>query len=615
MGPAVRNIYLKKHSLTLLLVLAFCLQGAKTPIAFFICGSFALVLCAFSIYKSSQSLNLPPYYKEGLLFFFIGLSYFYSKNSSTSLFPTAQMLIFLVLWLWMKSNPEIIFEDSWLDPALVLLAILSALKTLFQIKQGLWGWGHSYGFFPLNPSINATWMASLGCFFLARRRSAWDLSLGILLAFMVIIGPSRGTCMALGAGLLYIFFPYISMRKAILGVALLALLFCLIPKEIIYRRLRLDEGNYRTKIWRIALAAASERPVVGYGPGNFEMAYQRYAFPVETDSVRFSRTTVFAHNEYLQVASDLGIPAFILLIIGILSALLSSTKIDATRKRPAKAAFCVMAVAACCMPVWHIPILVFITLIWGATLYQPAAFTPLSLPSSLRKKQGYAIATILLFSCITAALGWSALRDHWKNNQQGDRIVRWNPHDSLALKNWADQMRNPCQDGLPLYQQAVKETPDQVEWREAYGHILEACRQNDYLRNALEQYHAAYRLAPHRAINALAMGRIFYIHGNVGEALSWFENVRHIEPHYWECDLWIARCLFRLGKTKDAIWTLNYLPFRRNKYLAQRQTMLADLPSTDDPSGYSSIILAYDDHVIARELKEMRKHQVELNTP
>lgn len=216
-------------------------------------------------------------------------------------------------------------------------------------------------------------------------------------------------------------------------------------------------------------------------------------------------------------------------------------------------------------------------------------------------------ASLILFISLEAILGWSALRDHWAKHGEWARVVRWNSHDAWALKNLADQQPNPCKEGLPLYARAVAKAPDQLDFREAYGHMLEACRQNDYLDDALTQYEAAYTLAPSRAIDALAIGRILFIHGNVAEALAWFENARHGEPHYWECDLWIARCYLRLGDKDKARWTLSNLPLARQRYLDARRKMLADLPSSDEPTGYSQTILAYNADVVTRELRALNR--------
>jgi O-antigen ligase len=36
----------------------------------------------------------------------------------------------------------------------------------------------------------------------------------------------------------------------------------------------LNEGNHRIAIWKIAMFAAIERPLAGYGMGNFELALE-----------------------------------------------------------------------------------------------------------------------------------------------------------------------------------------------------------------------------------------------------------------------------------------------------------------------------------------------------
>ena len=70
----------------------------------------------------------------------------------------------------------------------------------------------------------------------------------------------------------------------------------------------------RFDYWEAALRTTLAHPVVGTGPGTFSIAYQKVKRP-ESEMARL------AHNDYLEQASDSGLPGFVLYaacIIGVL---------------------------------------------------------------------------------------------------------------------------------------------------------------------------------------------------------------------------------------------------------------------------------------------------------
>jgi hypothetical protein len=75
----------------------------------------------------------------------------------------------------------------------------------------------------------------------------------------------------------------------------------------------------RFGIWKSALGIIADYPIVGVGPGNFGLAFHQYNIPLPTHAVWYGISAKFAHNEYLHVASCLGIPGFVLFIWGIVA--------------------------------------------------------------------------------------------------------------------------------------------------------------------------------------------------------------------------------------------------------------------------------------------------------
>jgi tetratricopeptide (TPR) repeat protein len=135
---------------------------------------------------------------------------------------------------------------------------------------------------------------------------------------------------------------------------------------------------------------------------------------------------------------------------------------------------------------------------------------------------------------------------------------------------------------------------------------LEASQRSENYVPAIQEYLLALRYAPHRAPNALAIGRILFLLHQPAQALAWFQKALRMEPRYWECDLWIARCLAQLGKPRLAQRVLMNLKVRRDVYLRWRSDVREDLPTPNDPSNYDKTLLSYDESVIDRELAALR---------
>lgn len=69
----------------------------------------------------------------------------------------------------------------------------------------------------------------------------------------------------------------------------------------------------RLKIWEQTLKIIRDNPLIGVGVGNFEYSTQAYRFPVDREIGRFGRVYRDAHNSYLQVAAEIGLPGAVFL--------------------------------------------------------------------------------------------------------------------------------------------------------------------------------------------------------------------------------------------------------------------------------------------------------------
>jgi len=86
---------------------------------------------------------------------------------------------------------------------------------------------------------------------------------------------------------------------------------------------QISEGSAgsRLEIWKAALRATEERPLLGFGPDTFNLLSQRYETVRYVKIVQGNSTADNAHNYFLQLAATVGIPAAICFIVFICAAL------------------------------------------------------------------------------------------------------------------------------------------------------------------------------------------------------------------------------------------------------------------------------------------------------
>jgi putative inorganic carbon (hco3(-)) transporter len=176
---------------------------------------------------------------------------------------------------------------------------------------------HNFAFF-----VNLCLFVGLGYFFSQKKISlkAWVGAAVILMAAAVALSFSRGAYLGLLAG--GIFFAVIVLkRSAVLGRALVAIvaifvLIFIVNSNIVTQRLatsfNLKEGSNaeRFKNWVQASEMIQDYPFGGVGLGN----YARTVDPTAAD-----RSSIYAHNLFLDIAAETGILNAIvfLFLIGI----------------------------------------------------------------------------------------------------------------------------------------------------------------------------------------------------------------------------------------------------------------------------------------------------------
>ncbi len=291
----------RMNSPLLLLILAFLLLGAKSQVA------FCLWSCAGLVTGMAQQIRRPSRQQVPSLLFFLFItgvliSQWRSLDPSHGLYQTMQYFVFACLALTVLRDfprEESMPITAW--PVLLGIGTVTAVLTTYQRARHQ----PAYGMFPINPNFNAVWMAALaGAWISKKDRTTPEKVLAFWLIVLVLLGTSRSAVMALMAGILFAVSQKQSRSKEIAVIGLFTLLILWMSQSWTLTRMNFFENGARLRIWKLAFQGMTDYPLTGYGPGNFEMAYLRHAFPFE-EAVRYGRSTIFAHNDYLQVLCEL----------------------------------------------------------------------------------------------------------------------------------------------------------------------------------------------------------------------------------------------------------------------------------------------------------------------
>lgn len=244
----------------------------------------------------------------------------------------------LTFW-WMAAWP-IAFWVAAPDPAREILwpriAVLVLLAALGLVVAGLFQWA-VLGEVPSGPFLDQNLYAALltmvamatAGYFLrgwpAGKRGPYLLAACFfLLSFAVALTKGRGAALAFVVGFVFlaVFAWKDASRRALAALAMLAVLAFVLGNVaweggLVERLATLENpyaaGRNRFRIWEGSWRMLIQDPWLGIGLGMYPLMWPPYRHP-EDGSAGY-----FAHNDYLQIWLDAGLPAFALFLAVILS--------------------------------------------------------------------------------------------------------------------------------------------------------------------------------------------------------------------------------------------------------------------------------------------------------
>jgi probable O-glycosylation ligase (exosortase A-associated) len=176
----------------------------------------------------------------------------------------------------------------------------------------------------------------LGVYFVVRQGRLWQrlvcAATVVVLAVGIIWAGSRGGFLALIAvgGFLLLRYQAIRVGWRVVTTALLAMIFAATATDKYWASMRTilaPQGDYnvtdeagRVQVWKRGMGYMLQHPVLGVGAGNFPTAEGTISPLIKARPVGRGVKWSVAHNSFLQVGAELGVPGLLLFVWMLCSA-------------------------------------------------------------------------------------------------------------------------------------------------------------------------------------------------------------------------------------------------------------------------------------------------------
>ena len=532
----------------------------------------------------------------------------------------------LSLWWAPYKNPSVQWFVSLLMYAVVFGAVLQGIRTKQQvwqvimvvvgmglcegvlgIVQYVWfGEARAKGTF-FNPNFFATYEVVVLSIALAllsgiprsemkRWQSVflWSIVAITFCAFM--FAQSRGALLALVTAVIFIgCYRFGKVALLILIVSLVA--GVVIPNPLKQRMVDVAAQDpyafSRVDIWKSSVERIADRPL-GIGLGMYKYSSFQYRFPIEFSIVRYVKRAESAHNEYLQMAVELGVGGVVIFLFGIwiwgreVQVALRSELEPWERGLVTGLTGAVLGILAHSMvdSVFHEPALVILLIVCGGFVF---AFQSIKKPDISWQSVPFSshpvrVTLVLLCGVLLAVLiiqpaaGWYAHERGQAEAQVGqqDLALDWfdrasfiDPgitgyHDASArtLVQLFHQSGDPHRlvKAIEEEEQAIELNPLDGRFPYRLGTIYGLLAQQSFsqeqhdllLNQAAQAYEQAIHADPYSPLSYMALANIRLPQGRVEEAKLWLQRAVGTEPNYLPARAVLAELSLKAGEHEAA---------------------------------------------------------------
>jgi O-antigen ligase len=441
-----------------------------------------------------------------------------------------------------------------------------------------------------------------------QRTFLWSIVAITFCAFMV--AQSRGALLALVTAVTFIgCYRFGKVALMILIVSLVA--GVVIPNPLKQRVIDVAAQDpyafSRVDIWKNSVERIVDRPL-GMGLGMYKYSSFQYRFPIESNIVRYGKRAESAHNEYLQMAVELGVGGFLIFLVGIgvwgweVKEVLRSQQEPWERGLVTGLVGAVLGILAHSTvdSVFHEPALVILLIVCGGLVL---ALQSIKIPDLSRRSVPFSyhpvrLSLVLVCGVVLATLiiqptaGWYAHERGQAEAQVGQQDLaldwfRWaslidpgttGHHDAVA---WA-LVQLSHQSGDPQWLvKAVEEEGQAIELNPLdgrfpyrlgtiYGLLAEqkvSTDQRDLLLNqAAQAYEQALQADPYSPLSYMALANIRLPQGREDEAKSWLQRAVATEPNFLPARALLADLSLKAGEHEAAQLEFDAIVAIKRKY-------------------------------------------------
>jgi O-antigen ligase/polysaccharide polymerase Wzy-like membrane protein len=651
-----------------LLIFSPLLEGGTTHIAVMIIRLTVLALaCLYLVgLGKSGTIVLPAVGISAAVLAFLGLvvlSATVSPYTHQSVQWLAVLFTYAVLLYLLVS-----FIAGWdhIAALLVVLLGMGLFEAGWALWQGWWGGDPRPNGTFFNPNflagyVAAVWAVALGYLCYAkigrrgwpgiRRYSVADVTLLTfllsLLLLVIVWTGSRGGILAIAVGSTFVVGMRFGRRGFGLFVLVLGLLVVLVPnplRERIWAEHAVNPVGYaRWEMWQQSIRQMTDHPW-GVGLGLYQYVYPQYAFPVEGQIARYGKVALTPHNEYLQMAVELGVVSIPVFCWGIVRVARESAALLRQRLRRwqrgvavgvSAALAAIMAHAAVDSNLHEPAIAIVLTLCVGVILAarrvsgcpsDATSVVPLRSRLSRLVCVGGGLLLVLGLAVGTVRLGlaWLAYdsgstalahKEYARATVEYQRAIELDSgkalyHSSMAAAQFrlfertGDHARalaavselesalalNPLDGRLSgllgqVYERLASAVPPSP------GSAAVEQEQRAWRRTALSAYERAVRLEPFNPFHRLAAARLYLALGFPEQAEASVHEAVAIEPNFLPGREWLAKRYLRSARVE--------LATREYREILERQRQYADW----DKSAFEARLLAADAAGLAAALE------------
>jgi O-antigen ligase len=471
---------------------------------------------------------------------------------------------------------------------IIILATGALQAALGILQYGIFEEYRAHGTF-FNPNFFASYQAgivvlagSLLCFSgdldisKGKRAALWALLIVSVVAF--VLARSRGALLALVPVLFFI--ALMRFRRRAIPFLLCGLLaVIIIPNPIRARSLEVASQDHfaytRLDIWKNAMARIADQPW-GSGLGMYKYVSFKSRFPIEGELARYGRRAESAHNEYLQIASELGLAGLFIVLTGAVLWVKEVKHVCVDRARSARRAIMIglagivsaILIHALVDSVLHEPALVLLLILAAAMVLamgrmkcnEDSAQPQLVIGyTRCRALIGGLILSILLVLTVQPATAWYAFEQGNHALSSGDlrTSVRWYAV-AIKIEPWNASYHNALASSeIALFQQskdpdwivdAVEEmkmcsTLNALDGRYPYrlGTLYQLLAETvdtspeksaRRLAEATDSFRQAVIRDPYFPPSRVALGKIQRLDGELRQARTSFSEALELEPNY-----------------------------------------------------------------------------------